>query len=156
MSHFELQALPSKEKELTLRPIGSKTERVVYSVMVIAMIGGGWALSPGTFGYLMFAIGALCAVALYRTTQRKERWIVSPGAATRILSGFGKSQESFAPVRVLATSSTDDDQRRVVHLELEHQSGKVQIGTHDFDDDERAAALATTMATELGVELTRR
>ncbi len=152
MSHHSLTALPSGEKELALKPIGGKTERVVYWCLAAAMWAGGVLLAPSTAGWLVLVLALVSSIALFRTTNRAERWLLAPGSATRIVSGFGSSREKYVPTQVVALAEEEsDDFRKVYRLQLEHSAGKVQIGTSTFDRDERALELALAFAGAVGV-----
>lgn len=152
MSHYDARQLPSGETELQLKPIGSGLERKVYWAIVAAMLAGGLCLSPSKLGSLVVAVGVVSGVGLFRTTNRRETWLLAPGSAMRTVSGFGSSRETYVPVRVHAIARQDADLRQVVRLELEHQSGRVQIGTQTFDRDERALELARAFAQAAGVD----
>ncbi|MBL8953693.1 MAG: hypothetical protein JNK82_23160 [Myxococcaceae bacterium] len=152
MGHHTLATSPSGQKELTLNPIGGKTERLVYSALVVGMWVGGLFLLPGTMGFALLGVALVCSFVLFRITNRREKWEFAAGAATRVLTGFGSSRETFVPKRVVVLAEEDnDDHRKVYRLQLEHAAGTVQIGTSTFDRDERALMLARAFGDAAGV-----
>jgi len=153
MSHFTLAALPSGQQQLTLKPIGGKTERRVYWGVIGAAWLGGLALVPSNLGFGVLAVALVCSIAMARLTSRTEVWLLEPGSGTRVVSGWGNSRERYVPMKVLVVAERDSDERSVVRLMLQHTAGTVQIGTDTYDRDERALELARAFAAAAGIEV---